>query len=339
VRLPEKSSGLAVRRLRRLLSLAGLGVIAASAVSCPGALDPHGPQSGRIADLAWVLFGISFVIFLLVMAILWRALVRKPKPSDDESKQRMWLIGGGGLVLPAIVLFGVIGYTTDTLHFLTKPAPPDALQINITGHDFWWDVEYPDENVRTANEIHIPVDETISVTGATAVVIHSFWAPQLNGKFDFVSGRTTTFTLHADKVGTYRGQCAEFCGLSHANMAFYLIVQSRDDFNAWIQSQQQPPAAVTDARTEAGRQVFFGSSCASCHGLQPDQEGEVAAPNLAHLAARNTIAGATLQLNADNLEQWIRDPTSIKPGAQMPSFSKLSNEDMTALVQFLMSLN
>ncbi len=307
-------------------------------MSCRGVLDPHAPQSGRIADLAWVLFGTSFVIFLFVMAILWRALVRKPKATDDESKQRIWLIGGGGLVLPVIVLFAVWGFTVDTLDFLTKPPPPDAMKLEVTGHDFWWDVYYPDAGVRTANEIHIPVGETIAVTGQTADVIHSFWAPQINGKFDFISGKTTTFKLHADQIGTYRGQCAEFCGLGHANMAFFLIVQSRADFNAWIQSQQQPSAAATDSRTEAGRQVFFGNSCASCHGLQSGQQGEVAAPNLAHLMSRNTIAAGTLQLNEANLEDWIRDPRGIKPGAQMPSYPDLSAEDMTALVQFLMSL-
>ena len=199
-------------------------------VSCQGTLDPQGPQAHRIADLSWILFTTSFVVFVLVMAVLGRALFRRPKPNDNQSRERAILIGGGGLVLPAIILFAVIGLTVDVLHNLTKPAPADALHIEITGHDCWWDVVYPDAGVRTANEIHIPAGETVTVTGTSADVIHSFWAPQINGKVDLIPGKENVFKLHADEPGTYRGQCAEFCGVGHANMAFFLIVQPPEEF-------------------------------------------------------------------------------------------------------------
>jgi cytochrome c oxidase subunit 2 len=178
----------------------------------------------------------------------------------------------------------------------------------------------------------------VSITGTSVDVIHSFWAPEINGKMDLIPGKVNEFKLHADEPGTYRGQCAEFCGLGHAKMAFFLIVQPRDEFDAWLASQQGAAAGLTDNRTQAGRQVFFDNSCASCHGLTNDEAPPVAAPNLSHLATRTTIAGGTLSLTEQSLERWIRDPSSIKPGVNMPSYQELSSEDMEALVQFLLSL-
>ncbi|HEX5369523.1 MAG TPA: cytochrome c oxidase subunit II [Dehalococcoidia bacterium] len=307
--------------------------------ACSGAFDTHGPQSSIILDDFWLMLGISSAIFVAVMVLLAYALFRHNQEPTISTKREFTLIGIGGFVLPFIVLSLLVGVTVDSLHKLTGPAPADALQIQVTGVDWWWDVYYPQSGVRTANEIHIPAGETVSILGLGSDVIHSFWVPQLAGKVDLIPGKPNEFKIKADQPGTYRGQCAEYCGIGHAKMAFMVIAQPRSEFDAWLAAQQQPAnVQALDARAAAGQKVFMSSSCSACHGIKGTPANGNVGPDLTHLASRNMFAGDSEPLNATNLAQWISSPSSVKEGVKMPA-SRFSDEDLSALVAFLLSLN
>jgi cytochrome c oxidase subunit 2 len=177
----------------------------------------------------------------------------------------------------------------------------------------------------------------VAVSGVSEDVIHSFWSPQLSGKMDFIPGKPNEFVLRADKAGTYRGQCAEFCGVGHAKMAFYVVAESRTDFDAWLAAQARPADAPAGATAQRGEQIFMGSSCSVCHGIAgTDAKGRVG-PDLTHLASRDTFAGGSAKITADNLADWVTDPSSIKPGATMPA-TQLDRDSLVALVAYLESL-
>ena len=307
--------------------------------ACSGAFDPNGSQSSPILDDFWIMLGLSSVIFAGVMILLGYALLHRRDEARISTKREFTLIGLGGFVLPLVVLSLLVGVTVDSLHKLTSPAPADALQIQVTGTDWWWDVYYPQSGVRTANEIHIPAGEIVSITGVGADVIHSFWVPQLAGKVDLIPGKPNQFKLKADQPGTYRGQCAEYCGIGHAKMAFTVIAQPRSEFNAWLASQAQPAnVQALDSRAAAGQKVFMNASCSACHGIKGTPANGSAGPDLTHLASRNMFAAETEPINATNLAQWVTDPSSVKAGVKMPA-THFSQSDLSNLVAFLMSLN
>jgi cytochrome c oxidase subunit 2 len=323
--------------VKRLLSLAGAASICVLGGACQGAMDPQSPQSGKIADLLWLTAGLGTVLFLLTMAILAYALFHRRRQAEARTSRELPLIIGGGVVLPVVVMFVLMGFTVEALNFLAKDPPADALRIDVTGRDWWWDVSYPDLDVRTANEIHIPVGETIGVTGTAEDVIHSFWVSQLNGKVDFIPGKPNEFKLRADKAGTFRGQCAEYCGVGHTQMTLVVIAQPRDEFDRWVEQQRAPANMPVDTRAERGRDIFFSSSCIACHGIKGTEANATVGPDLTHFASRDRFAGDFWQLNAENLATWVTQPTDLKPGANMPG-TPFSQDDKDALVAFLLSL-
>jgi cytochrome c oxidase subunit 2 len=191
--------------------------------------------------------------------------------------------------------------------------------------------------VRTANELHIPVGRPVMLELRSDDVIHSFWVPSLQGKKDLIPGYTTTLNLQGSRAGTYRGQCAEFCGLQHAKMSFDVHVHDVADFATWQASQRQPAREPDDAQKARGRDVFAGSTCPQCHAVQGTDAGATLGPDLTHVASRPFIAAGTLPNNPSNLAAWIADPQAFKPGTRMPS-TKLPAEDAGALVAYLASL-
>ena len=306
--------------------------------ACSGAFDTHGPQSSTILDDFWLMLGLSSTIFVAVMILLAYALFHRRAEPRISTRREFTLIGVGGFVLPFVVLSLLVGVTVDSLHKLTGPAPADALQIQVTGTDWWWDVYYPQSGVRTANEIHIPAGQTVAITGIGADVIHSFWVPQLAGKVDLIPGKPNEFKIKADEPGTYRGQCAEYCGIGHAKMAFTVIAQPQAEFNTWLASQAQPAnVQALDSRAAAGQKVFMNASCSACHGIKGTPANGSAGPDLTHIASRNMFAAETEPINATTLSQWITDPSSMKAGVKMPG-TQFSQEDLSNLVAFLMSL-
>src|SRR5215216_8092241 len=254
---------MSMKRLGRygvlLVTFLLIGACSAEPISqghTPSALNPHGVGAARIAEPWWVMFGFGIAIFLLVAGLLFAALLRGRRGTSvtapdrtDGDTGRNWPIFGG-IALPLVVIGIVFGYSIYTLARIENPQSKAPVKIEIVGRRWWWEVKYPDQGVTTANEIHIPVDVPVQVQLQSADVIHSFWIPELHGKMDLIPTRINNITLKADKVGIYRGECAEFCGLQHAHMGFMVVVESQADYDKWIKAQAQPAAAPTEAAAQ-----------------------------------------------------------------------------------------
>ncbi|MCC6383003.1 MAG: cytochrome c oxidase subunit II [Dehalococcoidia bacterium] len=330
------------RRLqRRLLWLltSATALVAAACSNSPSSLDPKGPSASRIADLWWIMAGIAGVIFLLVVALLTYALLHRRQPDETHfpgpASGHVFILAGG-VVLPVVVLSVLMTLTIKSLKDETASHPAD-LAVQVIAHDWWWEVRYPQSGVVTANEIHVPAGRRVQISGDAADVIHSFWVPQLIGKYDLIPGQTHTFTVEADRPGVYRGQCAEYCGLQHANMAFVIVAESDADFAAWLSRQAQPLVASADPAVQRGLQVFLGSSCAACHTVRGTAATATSGPDLTHVASRSRIGAGTLETTPGNFARWVTETQSVKPGVNMPS-TDLDPTALDALVAFLVSL-
>ena len=288
------------------------------------------------------------ITFVLVLAFLSRAVSRAPRvtgpeppriaPADDS---RTWRGVWTAIIATVIVLFGVLVASLITGARVGSPPPPGAISIEVVGYQWWWEIRYQhaqtDQVVTTANDIHIPVGVPIAIKTTSRDVIHSFWVPNLHGKRDVLPGRVNTFWLQADRPGTYRGQCAEYCGLQHAHMALYVIAEPREQFDRWLATQRAAaPQPLTDTQRR-GQQVFLSSSCVMCHTIRGTSAGARNGPDLTHLASRRFIAAGTLPNARGHLAGWILDPQRIKPGSRMPA-TQLAPADLHALLDYLESL-
>lgn len=333
------------RRLRGPLAMGGLALLATLTTGCaagaPSLLKPAGLGALDVERLWWLLFGISAAVFVVVMGLIVMSIVRRNRPvspheadGDPAWSSRFMMIGG--VIIPAIILSGAFIATLHEMVLISAPGRDAKFTITVTGHLWWWEARYPNGAV-TANEIHIPTGETVRVLLSTADVIHSFWVPQLQTKTDMIPGRTNQTWLETDTPGRYRGQCAQFCGLQHANMAFYVVADPPSVFQEWVDNQAAPAKAPQTALAQDGLAVFTTQTCSGCHTLRGTFAAGVVGPDLTHLASRQSIAAATLQNNSQGLAAWISDPQAIKPGAEMPP-TQLSPPDLSALVAYLQSL-
>ena len=247
---------------------------------------------------------------------------------------------GAALLVTGVVLVGFL--STDFIAGRALGQHPDtALTIAVTGHQWWWEVEYesPDVSQRfvTANEIHVPVGQMVQIRLRAADVIHSFWAPNLNGKRDLIPGYTSTLWFKADTAGVFRGQCAEFCGLEHAKMAFYIVADPPEGFATWRSLAASPHVQPADSGAIKGQRVFMSSGCPLCHSIAGTDAWGTVGPTLSHLKSRATIAAGTLPNTRANLANWIADPAAIKPGVRMPAFP-LKPVERDAIVAYLETL-
>ena len=302
-------------------------------------LSPAGPHAGHILNLWQVTLGICLLVFVLVLAAFFYALWRGSKGGASPRLAPAAVISA--LVVSTFGLLFLIVASVSTDRALAKLPEDNPLTIEVTGHQWWWDVRYLDEEpsrlFTTANEIHIPVGRPVAVKLKADDVIHSFWAPNLAGKKDLIPGREATLTLLAQKPGIYRGQCAEFCGAQHAKMAFQVFADPPEQYEAWAEQQRKPAAEPADAAQKRGREVFEQGTCAMCHAIQGSKANARHAPDLTHLASRATLAAGTVPNTRGHLAGWIIDPHSIKPGVNMPS-NALAPDDLQALLAFLGSL-
>ena len=330
------------RRRRAVVPVAAALALLAAACSgdSPSALNPKGPAAERIAGVWWLMFGLATAVYVVVAGLIVAAAMRGRRiPEGEERPSRItdsgfiWL---GGVVAPAVILGGLAVVTVNATNDLRR-VEPGALRIEVTGYRWWWDVRYPDDGVVTANEIHIPVGRTVEVKLASADVIHSFWVPQLNVKQDQVPGMDNRIVLKADEPGRYRGQCAEFCGLQHAHMAFFVDAQPPAEFQQWLAQEGAPAATPATPRATGGRAVFLGSSCAGCHTIRGTTAAGTLGPDLTHMASRETIGAGTLPLEREALTQFVRNAQDAKPGSSMPP-TELSPQELSALVDYLMGL-
>jgi len=324
-----------------------LALLAPPLAGCSGiqsALDPKGPAAGELARLIWFFTALCSVVWVLVMLVLAAILLRRwqtrrdPLVIDPDSDQRMSRVVTGAVGATALVLVALTLLSFFANRTLASIGEDAVLTIRLTGHQWWWEVRYenaePDKILTTANEIHIPAGEPVRLLLQADDVIHSFWVPTLHGKQDLIPGIVNSLTLKADKPGTYRGQCAEFCGFQHAHMATYIVVQPRAEFDHWYAEQLQPAAAPMTDEQRAGRDLFMKRPCLMCHKIQGTPAGGNTGPELTHIASRMTLAAGTLPMSRGNLAAWIADPQSIKPGANMPTM-ELNGDELNAIVAYL----
>jgi cytochrome c oxidase subunit 2 len=308
-------------------------------------LHPAGPGAARIADLWWLMLVAASVVFLLVCLVLYRALTHRGQRSEPRARSydpgAIKLVLAGGVALPTLVLVPLLILTLYTLAWLAPPKSGSALEVVITGWQWWWDVQYtggePAGGLRTANEIRIPVGRPVRIQLRSGDVIHSFWVPALQGKLDLVPGQVNTTWLQADTAGVYRGECAEYCGLQHARMQFRVVALQPSEFDSWMKAQQAPAAAAADSTSRAGQSVFMSSGCAFCHAIRGTSARGTAGPDLTHLAGRLTLAAGTLPNTKGHLAGWIANPQGIKPGNLMPRIP-LEPEELRVLLAYLGTL-
>lgn len=321
--------------------------------SCGGiqnSINPAGPQADNLSRLWWLMFTVCSVVFVIVMIALLLSLRNRTRdslsvpvldlPREQERRRRNLMISAVTVTTIILFVFLIASFSAGR-SMSANLAHKNGLAIEVTGHQWWWEVRYTDVDASniftTANEIHIPVGVPVTFTLHAGDVIHSFWVPNLAGKKDLIPGKVNTIWLQADKPGVYRGQCAEYCGLQHAQMALWVVAEPQDQFNAWRQSQTQTSVAPATDSQKRGQQVFLSSTCVMCHAVNGTAAGSNIGPNLTHVGSRNTIGAATMANTRDHLAQWIRDSQSIKPGNRMPQ-NNLSDADLQSLVDYLQSL-
>lgn len=310
---------------------------AAAAQPAMSVLAPAGPAALAIADIAWVLFIGAALITALVMGLLWRAVRGAPRPV----RPRRWIVGAG-LLFPAVVLAALAGWSQWRARVVMAEPPPDALVVGVKGHLWWWEVRYhrPDggTEIVLANEIRVPVGRTVWLGLTSADVIHSVWLPQLAGKMDTVPGRVNRLVFRVDRVGVYRGQCAEFCGEQHARMGLHLVAMAPADFDAWLQAQAQDARAPTTPQQLRGRDAFVALRCTACHTVRGVSEEGRLGPDLTHVASRVALGAGTLANSAEAMAQWVAHTQELKPGARMPAYQRLDAETLQAIAAWLGSL-
>jgi cytochrome c oxidase subunit II len=306
----------------------------------PSVLDPHGPGARRIEGLWWLMLWISVAVFGVVLAFLVAAVVKSRRKGDASAAHPRWgepFVVIGGIVVPSLILVAVFVVSLRDMAALSSPKPEPRITIEVVGHDWWWEVVYEEAGAVTANEIHVPVGEPVRLELTTDDVIHSFWVPQLQSKTDLIPGQTNVMWLEADEPGRYRGQCAEYCGLQHANMIFYIVAEPAADFRTWLSEQAADAPEPQDFSAAAGREVFLDNTCAGCHAIRGTEATATLGPDLTHLAARDTIASGVLDNTRSDLATWIVDPQGVKPGATMPPTS-LTADELENLLDYLEQL-
>jgi cytochrome c oxidase subunit 2 len=277
---------------------------------------------------------------VVVFGLLGIALFRRRAAPDTEHTESHGLVLTLGVAVPAVILIGTFGFNLHTMLAIDHPATQPAIQIQVIGHQWWWEVQYlQPQHFATANEIHLPVGQPVQVQLVAVDVIHSFWVPELQKKVDMIPGKLNTTWLQADQAGDYRGQCAEYCGTEHGQMAFHVIAQPPAQFAAWLAAQAAPAQQPTGDQAQ-GVQVFAKEGCIGCHSIRYGSSGPTGGaigPDLTHLASRETIAAGELANNPENLTAWVRNAQAIKPGNYMPQIP-MKDTDVQALVSYLDTL-
>ena len=325
--------------VRKYSVFAGLAIVLSACQPTPTFLNPASSISTHESNLYMTILIMALVVFVLVEgALIWILIRDRKRPGDKELPKQIY--GNTGLevtwtVIPVLLVIALFVMTLQTANAVAAPSTRSSdLNLHIVGHRWWWEFDYPDLGIATANELHIPVGTTVQVSLESVDVIHSFWVPQLSGKTDVIPGQDNTMWLEGNQVGTFLGQCAEFCGTQHALMRFEVYVDSKADFDAWVKNQQQAAYQPQTADEQAGYKEVTGA-CAACHSLDPS-ETKTTGPNLAHLFSRSTFAGGTFDLNEENLRNWLKDTQGMKPGNDMEI--NISSEKINQIVAYLKNL-
>lgn len=313
--------------------------------------EPLSTPAENIREIALLTCGICAVIFLIVGGLIAYATVRFRAKPEDERQEPPQIYGSFQIelawtVIPVIIVFSLILVTARMVgQIQSATLPKDALQIKLVGHQWWWEVHYPDHGVVTANELHVPLSvegnrKFTRIVLDSVDVIHSFWVPQLAGKTDLIPNHLNETWIEPKATGTYLGNCAEYCGTQHANMLLRVVVETPEEFQAWIEAQKAAPApaaAGEDPQVTAGRKVYMNTSCVNCHVIRSTPSKGIFGPDLTHLMSRQTIGAGVEPLNQETLRRWIRDPQEVKPGCLMPNM-QLTDAEVDQLTAYLETL-
>lgn len=314
----------------RLAVLLGCGPILAGCNAEQSILHPAGEDAAAVSNLFWAMAIGGAIIWLIVMGTTIYAVLGKKRPKSEKFADRFILIGG--VAFPTVTLAGLLVFGLALLPDWVREDAPD-LRVHVAAEQYWWRIAYerPDgTRVDTANELRLPNGQTTEFVLNSTDVIHAFWIPALGGKIDIIPGRTNLWRLKPTETGVYRGVCAEFCGPSHALMAFPVVVQTPEEFAAWLDGEATPQTA--------GTELFLSTGCGACHAVRGTKANGRVGPDLTHFASRRSMAAGTMPITAENLSIWLLDPDHIKPDVRMPSYDSLPPAERDALVAYLLDL-
>ncbi len=307
---------------------------------------PLSTPAHSIFDVSLFVLMVSAAIFLVVFALLAYAVVKFKKGSTDSAREPAQVYGSTQLELAwtVIPILIVVVLSLATARVITSiqnaPQPGNAIEVTVVGHQFWWEYRYPSPKVVTANELHIPVSDPAHPTPTYLTLLsadtdHSFWVPRLAGKTDLIPNHPNSMWMDPSETGLYLGQCAQYCGTQHAKMLLRVYVQTREEFDRWIQEQSRP--ALVSENVSEGRRIFERTACANCHAVTGTAAKGRFGPDLTHLMSRETIASGAAQNTPDNLRRWIQDPNVLKPGSKMPAMG-LSDPELNEVTAYLETL-
>ena len=307
---------------------------------------PLAQPAQEIKETSFLVLAVCAAIFVIVAGLLVYALFRFRQRAGDEASEPPQVYGSNQIetawtVLPILIVFVLILVTSRTIADIQNRQPTTgSVNSTIVGHQWWWEIRYPDLGIVTANELHVPASTESNHRSTflklqSADVAHSFWVPQLAGKTDLIPNRQNLMWIAPAHTGTYLGNCAEYCGTQHARMLIRVIVHDPQEFERWVNEQQKP--AVEDASASEGRKVFFANSCVSCHAIRGTAAKGVFGPDLTHLMSRQTLASGAALNSHDSLRAWIRDPQQLKVGCLMPNM-QMSDNEVDQLVAYLETL-
>lgn len=329
------------------VALGAIRAFGADPSSVTNIFRTHSTPAKSIADYSVLVMAICAVIFLVVAGLLVYTAVRFRHRPGDEQREPAQIYGSNQIelawtVLPILIVVVLALVTARTIADIQNAEPPSrAVRATIVGHQWWWEIRYPGLGVVTANELHVPVSDPNNPTPTfltleSADVAHSFWVPELAGKTDVIPNRENSMWIEPLKTGTYPGNCAEYCGTQHAKMLIKVVVDTPEDFQSWVASQQRD--AQNNPQVVQGRETFFSTSCINCHSVKGTEACGKFGPDLTHLMSRATLGAGAVQNTPDNLRAWVRDPQALKPGCYMPDL-QVTDDAVNQIVSYLRSLN
>jgi cytochrome c oxidase subunit II len=328
------------------LLLANVSVYAESLAQTTNIFRPDSTPARVISDYTVLVLAICAVIFAVVAGLLLYTTVRYRRRRADDGLEPPQIYGSNQLelawtVVPILIVLVLSLVTARTIADVQNAVPPPgALHATVVGHQWWWEIRYPELGIVTANELHVPMSDATQrkptfLILESADVAHSFWVPLLAGKTDLIPNRQNRMWIEPTKPGTYAGNCAEYCGTQHAHMLIRVIVHPLGDFERWVAEQRKLPAE--DATVQAGRNLFLANSCVSCHTINGTTAQGKFGPDLTHLMSRETI-GSGIALNTpEKLRAWVKDPQALKKGSLMPNM-QLTDEQLDHVVSYLLTL-
>jgi cytochrome c oxidase subunit 2 len=307
--------------------------------------DPASTPAGSIFGLSIFVLVTVTAIFVVVFALLAYAVVRFRKRRDADNSEPVQIYGSTRVelawtIIPVLIVVALFLAAARVIAFVQDPPhPPGALEVIVTGHQYWWEYRYPQLNIVTANELHVPVSDaahqrTTFLTLLSADTDHSFWVPRLGGKTDLIPNHPNQMWIDPHETGLFLGQCAQYCGTQHAKMLLRVYVQSPEEFERWVRGQQQTPKGDASSR---GQRVFESTACVNCHTVSGTAARGRFGPDLTHMMSRDTIAAGAAANTPERLRLWIRNPDAIKPGSKMPAMG-LSDGDVAAVATYLETL-